>query len=66
MTSRAITLEEQVKRLERRKAALGWSGPVVVAPNPGGRRTPEKRALLEAIATSARAQGRRPKFAAKI
>ena len=66
MASRAITLEEQAARLERRKAELGWTGPVTVQPNPGGRRTPEKRALLRAIADSARAQGRAPKFTAKV
>ena len=66
MSSRAITVDEQTARLERRKAGLVWTGLVPVRPNAAGRRTPEKRVLLEAIADSAGAQGRAPKFAAKV
>jgi hypothetical protein len=41
------TIQEQSEFLARRKAELGITGTDYVQANPGGRRTPEKRALLE-------------------
>ncbi|BBK44555.1 hypothetical protein STVA_45750 [Allostella vacuolata] len=65
VTLRRTTLEEQARRIAARMAELGIDF-LVVPPNAGSRRTPEKRALLQVIADNARAQGREPAFAAKF
>lgn len=48
MKREPITLEEHLRRLEQRRAALGRE--IVVPRNPGTRRTASKQALLDAIA----------------
>lgn len=48
-----VTLEELERRIERRKAELGFTGDDYVRPNSGERRSPEKRALLLAIQKTA-------------
>jgi hypothetical protein len=60
------SLEKQAAHLEQRKAELGYSGFDFVAVNPGGRRTPEKQALLRRITETARKRGEAPKFKANI
>jgi hypothetical protein len=60
------SLEKQAAHLEKRKAELGYRGFDFVAVNPGGRRTPEKQALLRRIAESARERGEVAKFKANI
>ena len=52
-----IDLEDFEKWLERRLAALGWTGRDYVMPNSGLNRTPDKRALLRAIADAAAERG---------
>jgi hypothetical protein len=52
-------------RINERLKALGIAD-YPVPQNPGTRRTPEKRALLQQIADNARAQGREPQFKAKF
>ena len=47
MKREPMTLEEHLRQLEQRRAALGRE--IVVPRNPGTRRTASKRALLEAI-----------------
>lgn len=47
---RTVKLKDLAASIERRKAELGLQGYDYVAPNSGKYRTPEKRALLEAIA----------------
>lgn len=44
-----ITLDELERRIDARKAELGWTGVDYVRRNPGESRTPEKRALLAAM-----------------
>ncbi len=44
-----VTLEELERRIDARKAELGWTGNDYVRRNSGERRTPEKRALLAAM-----------------
>ncbi len=60
------SLKEQAKHIENRKAELGFVGFDYVPVNAGGRRTPEKQALLRRIAESARERGEAPKFKANI
>ncbi|HWK48225.1 MAG TPA: hypothetical protein VNT30_26115 [Stellaceae bacterium] len=64
MDLRKTSIEAQAAILAERRALLGWSTEVPVLPNSGSRRTQEKRDLLKAIETSARSQGRKPKFTA--
>jgi len=61
-----ITLEEQGRRILQRERELGLNGPIVVPANDGSRRTPEKRALLQALADDAAARGMEPRFKAKF
>jgi len=49
-----------------RKRELGITDQEPLALNDGSRRTESKRALLQAIADNARAQGREPKFKANF
>ncbi len=49
-----------------RKQALGITDQDPLALNDGSRRTDSKRALLQAIADNARAQGREPTFKANF
>ena len=49
-----------------RKQELGITDQEPLALNDGSRRTLSKRALLQAIADNARAQGREPKFKANF
>ncbi len=59
-----ILLKEKERQLVARKAELGGISEeqVAAARNRGGRRTPEKRALLVALAEEAELQGRAPPF----
>jgi hypothetical protein len=52
-----VRLEDYEQELELRKAALGFAGNDYVLPNAGGRRTREKRALLQLIETRAAENG---------
>ena len=61
---KVVKLSEFEKDLDRRKAALGYSGRDYVRPNSGVSRTPEKRALLRALASAARERGDEPRFPA--
>lgn len=63
---KTINLEDFEKGLERRKAALSLTGYDYVLPNAGVNRTPEKRALLRAIAGAAAEQGLEPPFKANF
>jgi hypothetical protein len=60
-----ISLEEHLSRLARRRRELGIAPDASPPANTGRRRTPEKRALLEAIAKNAKEAGRKPRFKAK-
>lgn len=55
-----ISLKEKERQLIARKAELGGltDGQVAAARNRGDRRTPEKRAILAALAEEAERQGR--------
>ena len=55
-----ISLKEKERQLIARKAELGGitDEQIAAARNRGGRRTPEKRALLIALAEEAERQGR--------
>jgi hypothetical protein len=61
-----ITLEEKARTLAQRKAELGIEGRDYVPVNAGARRTEAKRELLRAIEREARAQGRAPRFEARV
>ncbi len=61
---KTVRLDDFERRQDRRKAELGITGRDFVRPNSGVARTPEKRALLRALADSARAAGRAPRFSA--
>ena len=63
---KTISLEDFEKGLESRLAALGWTGRDYVLPNSGLNRTPEKRALLRAIADAAAERGVESPFKANI
>lgn len=65
MAPRITTLEEHEARLEELCRDLGIERLPVPA-NAGGRRTPSKRALLQAIADICREQGREPPFKAAL
>ena len=60
-----INLEEHLLRLDSRRRQLGLAADASPPANAGRRRTPEKRALLEAIAKNAEQAGRTPRFTAK-
>ena len=57
---KANTLEEKARKVAARKAELGGitDEQIAAARNRGGRRTPEKRALLAYLAEEAEWQGR--------
>lgn len=57
-----MKLKDLEDRIERRKKELGLTGNNYVKSNSGKNRTPEKRALLKAIDSNAKKQGRRPTF----
>jgi hypothetical protein len=59
-----ISLKEKERQLIARKAELGGISEeqIARARNRGGRRTPEKRALLAAVAQEAERRGRAPTF----
>lgn len=64
---RVVDLKEWAAELEERKRALGIDrARFEAARNNGTRRTPEKRALLQALADEARRQGRKPSFEANF
>jgi hypothetical protein len=61
-----VNLKDFEEALERRKAALGLTGYDYVLPNFGASRTPEKRALLRAIADAAVTRSLDPPFKANF
>lgn len=62
---KTISLEDLEQRLVSRKRELGIVGVDFLPLNDGSRRTESKRRLLRAIAESAAANGRQPRFRAK-
>jgi hypothetical protein len=62
---KTISLDELERRLVARKRELGIVGVDFLPLNDGTRRTASKRRLLRAIAESAAAQGRTPRFLTK-
>lgn len=62
---KTVTLEQQAKAIEKRKAELGISGRTPVPANGGQIRSQSKRALLADIRNAADRQGRAVPFAAK-
>ena len=62
-----ISLKEKERQLIARKAELGGitDEQIAAARNRGGRRTPEKRAMLIALAEEAERQGRALPFMSK-
>jgi hypothetical protein len=60
-----IELTEYERKLDQRKARLGYSGHDFVRPNSGVGRTPAKRTLLRKLAEAVRAAGRKPRFTAE-
>jgi hypothetical protein len=62
---RTLKLNELAGSIERRKAQLGISGDDYVLPNSGLYRSPEKRALLQAIERGSAEQGLAPAFASR-
>ena len=60
-----VELTEYERKLDLRKARLGYSGDAFVRPNSGASRTPAKRALLRKLAEALRAAGRKPRFTAE-
>ena len=63
---KTVKLDDFVRQIDARKAALGMSGTDVACLNSGERRTPEKRALLEAVRKAAKEEGREPVFKANF
>ena len=61
-----VNIKDHIAWVTARKQALGITDQEPLALNDGSRRTPSKRALLQAIADNARAQGREPKFKANF
>lgn len=61
-----IAFEDYKRELAARLEALGYTGNDYVMPNSGVSRTPEKRALLKALAEAARAEGVEPPFKANF
>lgn len=61
-----VRLEDYEQELERRKAALRFTGNDYVLPNSGARRTREKRALLQLIETRAAENGVTPPFKSNL
>ncbi len=57
-----LTLERQAKAIERWKAKTGVTGRDYIPLNSGVGRTSSKRALLQAIADSAKDRKERPRF----
>jgi hypothetical protein len=60
----SIKIEDYLRGLAERKAALGIKGNDYVPLNSGVARTPMKRELLRLLALLAREQGREPPFKA--
>lgn len=61
---RTVNFNDFERRLEERKAALGYTDRAFVRPNCGVARKPETRALLRDLHDRARAAGRPPRFSA--
>ena len=61
-----LNIKDHVAWVTARKRELGITDQEPLALNDGSRRTLSKRALLQAIADNARAQGREPKFKANF
>ena len=61
-----VNIKDHVARITARRQALGMTDQEPLALNDGSRRTESKRALLQAIADNARAQGREPRFKANF
>jgi hypothetical protein len=60
-----VELGEYERRLDSRKARLGYSGRAFVRPNSGVSRKPAKRTLLRKLAEALRAAGRKSRFTAE-
>jgi hypothetical protein len=61
-----VDINDHIAWVTARKRELGITDQEPLALNDGSRRTPSKRALLQAIADNARAQGREPTFKANF
>jgi len=61
-----VNIMDHVAWVTARRQDLGMTDQEPLALNDGSRRTESKRALLQAIADNARAQGREPKFKANF
>lgn len=61
-----VNIKDHVAWVTARRQDLGRTDQEPLALNDGSRRTESKRALLQAIADNARAQGREPKFKANF